>query len=223
MKIGNISDITVFSFYVTKNLATGEGGMITTNYKKWAEEMMMLRLHGLSHDAYKRYSVKIFRHYQAMVPGFKYNMMDIQAALGIHQLARIDKNAKLRKKYWQMYQEEFTKIKELITPAPEEVNTYHARHLYAILIRPELLQITRNEFINRLLALNIGTGVHFSPLHLHPYYQKTYHFRQGDFPKAEFIGERTISLPLGANLAMSDVQYIIKAVKYIIKTTSKGE
>lgn len=223
MKIGNIGDITVFSFYVTKNLATGEGGMITTNNQKLADDMRILRLHGLSHDAYKRYSVKVFRHYQALVPGFKYNMTDIQASLGLHQLGRIEKNARLRKLYWQMYQSAFKDMPELITPTPEEPDTYHARHLYAILVKPEMLKITRDQFINQLLKLNIGSGVHFYPVHLHPYYQQTFGFKKGDYPHAEFVGDRTISLPLGANLTVNDVKYITEAVKGIVAKYRKTE
>lgn len=221
-KIGCIGDLTVFSFYVTKNLATGEGGMVTTNNKDWANRIKILSLHGLSRDAYKRYSVKIFRHYQTLLPGFKYNMMDIQASLGIHQLARIGKNAVIRKKYWEMYQTAFDRLPELIAPALEEPETYHARHLYAILLRPERLRITRDEFINQLLKFNIGSGVHFYPLHFHPYYRQTFGYKKGDFPKAEFIGERTVSLPLGANLKKEDVEYIIAVVKEIIKRERKS-
>lgn len=220
-KIGKIGDLTVFSFYATKNLSTGEGGMVTTNKKKWANLVKILSLHGLSRDAYKRYSTKIFRHYKALVPGFKYNMMDIQASLGIHQLARINKNAKLRKKYWQMYDKGFKDLLELIIPKPEEENTYHARHLYAILVRPEKLKINRDQFINKLLERNIGSGVHFYPVHLHPYYRKTFGYKKGAFPNAEFVGERTVSLPLDANLKKEDVTYIIDSVKDIIKLYRK--
>lgn len=220
-KIGTIGDITAFSFYVTKNLATGEGGMVTTNNKKLASLIKIMSLHGLSRDAYKRYSVNIFRHYKAIIPGFKYNMMDIQAALGLHQLGRITENAKLRKKYWQMYDDAFKSVPELITPAPEEKDIYHARHLYAILVRLEMLKINRDQFINKLLEHNIGSGVHFYPVHLHPYYRKTFGFKRSDFPNAEFVGERTISLPLGANLTENDVAYIIDKVKYIVENSRK--
>lgn len=216
MKVGNISDITAFSFYVTKNIATGEGGMVTTNNSRWAKQIKVMSLHGLSRDAYKRYSVKVFRHYKAIAPGYKYNMMDIQAAIGLHQLARINENAKIRKKYWQMYDKVFKNMPELITPKTEEKNTYHARHLYAILVRPEKLKVNRDQFINNLIKLNIGSGVHFYPVHLHPYYRKTFGFKKGDFPQAEFVGERTVSLPLGANLTRKDIMDVIGAVKWLV-------
>ncbi len=220
-KIGSIGDITVFSFYVTKNIATGEGGMVTTNNKKYIDLMKILSLHGLSRDAYKRYSVKTYKHYECLMPGFKYNMMDIQAAIGIHQLRRVEKNAAVRKKYWDMYNNAFLKTPELILPKPEEPNTRHARHLYAILIKPELLKISRDKFIDTLIKENIGSGVHFNPIHLYEYYRKTYGWKKGDFPHAEFIGARTISLPLSAAMTERDIKDVIAAVKLIIKKFRK--
>lgn len=216
-KVGNIGDITVFSFYATKNLATGEGGMVTTNNSKWARMIKIMSLHGLSRDAYKRYSTKVFRHYKAIVPGYKYNMMDIQASIGIHQLTRLEKNAVIRRKYWQMYNNGFAGVNELILPKAEEENTVHARHLYAVLVRPERLKITRFQFTKELIDLNIGCGVHFFPVHLHPYYRKAYGYKRGDYPNSEFTGDRIISLPLGANLKKTDVKYIIDGVKSVIK------
>jgi dTDP-4-amino-4,6-dideoxygalactose transaminase len=215
-KIGNIADITVFSFYVTKNLTTAEGGMVTTNNDSWAKKIKIMSLHGLSRDAYKRYNIKVFKHYQTVTPGYKYNLTDIQASIGIHQLKKIEKNVLIRKKYWQIYDQAFKKIEEIITPLPDEPHIFHARHLYAILIRPEKLKINRDQFISQLIEYNIGSGIHFDPVHLHPYYQKTYHYQKGDFPNAEFIGDRTISLPLAANLAEDDINDVIKTVKYLI-------
>jgi len=218
---GVLGDISIFSFYVTKNLATGEGGMVSTNDESWAKKIKILSLHGLSRDAYKRYSTKVFRHYKTTCPGYKYNMTDIQAAIGIHQLARIEDNARLRKKYWEMYNEAFKSCQELILPKEEEEGTYHARHLYAILIRPEKLKVKRDQFIDNLLKLNIGSGIHFYPIHLHPFYQKTFKFKRGDFPNAEFVGDRTLSLPLGANLGEEDINDVIGAVKEIIRRYKK--
>lgn len=220
-KIGNIGDITVFSFYVTKNLATGEGGMITTNRKSWHSKMKMLSLHGLSRDAYKRYSVKHYKTYECLYPGFKYNMMDLVASLGLHQLNRIKKNAKKRKEIWTQYQKGLSKIPDIILPAPEEKNTYHARHLFAILIPIEKLTINRNKFVDLLIKENIGSGVHFVPIHLQPYYKNTFNFKRGMFPHAEFIGDRIVSLPIGANLTKKDIQDVILAVKKILSEHRK--
>lgn len=219
-KIGRIGDITVFSFYVTKNLATGEGGMITSNNKKWIDKMRVLSLHGLSTDAFKRYSVKYFRRYECLIPGYKYNMTDIQASLGLAQLNRIESNAKIRKKYWEMYTNAFKEIPEIRIPPAGKKNMYHARHLYAILVNPEKLKISRDKFIDKLIKYNIGSGVHFNPIHLHKYYMNTFGYKKGDFPNAEYIGERIISLPLGANLTTKDVQDVIKTVKKIMRLYS---
>lgn len=220
-KVGNIGDLAVFSFYATKNLATGEGGMVVTNNPLWAKKIKIMSLHGLSRDAYKRYSVKIFRHYKAVEAGFKYNMMDIQASIGLHQLARIDENAKIRRKYWEDYNKAFKEIPELILPKPEEVNTYHARHLYAILLNTDKLRIGRDQLINKLIKANIGSGVHFFPVHFHPFYKKQYGFKKGDFPNAEFVGERILSLPLGANLKEQDITDVIETVKWIVDKNKK--
>jgi dTDP-4-amino-4,6-dideoxygalactose transaminase len=220
-KVGSIGNISVFSFYVTKNIATGEGGMITTDDKKRIEKMRILSLHGLSLDAYKRYSVREYHHYECIVPGFKYNMTDIAAAIGIHQLKRVEANAKIRQVYWDMYNTAFKDTPELITPAKEETDTRHAKHLYAILIRPEKLKITRNQFVDALIKENIGSGVHFNPIHLYDYYRKTFGFKKGDYPNAEFVGLRTISLPLSAATSARDIKDVIAAVKKIINYYKK--
>lgn len=215
-KIGTIGDMTVFSFYVTKNVATGEGGMITTRRKDWDRRLRILRLHGLSQDAYKRYSVKHFSLYEAVEPGFKYNLTDIASSLGIHQLARVEKNLKRRKEIWNMYTKAFSKNPYLILPAPIEKGTRHAMHLCAILIDIDKLKVKRNEFVDSLIKEGIGSGVHFSPVHLHDYYRKTYGYKKGDFPNAEYVGERTLSLPLGANLTDKDVKDVIRAVLKLV-------
>lgn len=215
-KIGSIGDITVFSFYVTKNIATGEGGMVTTNNKKHGESMRIMSLHGLSQDAYKRYSVRYYRHYEAVTPGYKYNLTDIASSLGLHQLARVEKNWFVRKKHWDSYMKAFRVIPELILPAPEFSGTKHARHLFAILLRLETLRIPRDDFIDQLIKMNIGSSVHFNPVHLHEYYRHTFGYRKGMFPHAEFIGERTVSLPLGANLTQKDIRDVISAVSWLV-------
>lgn len=215
-KIGNISDFTAFSFYATKNITTGEGGMLTTNKKKWAEEARIKSLHGISRDAWKRYSASSFLPYQTIYPGYKYNMMDLVASLGIHQIKSIEKNLKIREKYWQFYDQHLKDIKEITLPSPAEPNTRHARHLYAILLHLEKLKINRQQFIEAMKAENIGVGIHFTPLHLHSFYRKRFGYQQGDFPNAEFVGERTVSLPLSPAMSKKDLLDVIKAVKKII-------
>lgn len=220
-KVGSIGDMTVFSFYVTKNIATGEGGMVTTNNDKWAKSLQMYRLHGLSHDAWKRYAVKHFSLYEAIVPGYKYNLTDIASSIGIHQLRRVEKNLIKRKNIWDKYNKSFKNENLLTLPSPIEHNTRHAMHLYSILLNLEKIKIKRDEFVDRLIKENIGSGVHFSPIHLQPLYKEMFGYKKGDFPNAEFVGERILSLPLGANLLDRDVNDIINAVKKVLKGSIK--
>lgn len=214
-KIGSIGDITAFSFYVTKNLVTGEGGMVTTNNQDYFDLMKVYSLHGMSKDAWKRYSDEGFKHYLIQVPGYKYNMMDLQASLGIHQLAKFPNGQVRRKQIWDKYNSAFKDL-PIITPLPPEPNTTHALHLYTILINTTKVKATRDEIQSALHAENIGLGIHFIALHLHPFYQNKYGFKKGDFPNAEFISDRTISLPLSAKLSDLDVEDVIRAVTKVV-------
>ena len=214
-KIGNIGDMTCFSFYVTKNIVTGEGGMVTTNREVWTDKIKMYGLHGLSKDAWQRYSDEGFIHYQVLFPGFKYNMMDIQASLGIHQMKRIDKYLKKREEIWEMYNSAFSDL-PVCCPPQHEHNTVHARHLYTLLIDIDKIKKTRDAVQQELHELNIGTGIHFISLHLHDYYRKTYDFKPDDFPNAKFISDRTISLPLSAKLTDEDVGDVVEAVRKVV-------
>lgn len=214
-KIGSIGDFTCFSFYATKNLSTGEGGMVSTKKKKWADLIEMYALHGMSKGAWKRYSDKGYSHYLIKVPGYKYNMMDLQAAIGIHQFNKFEKMQKRREEIWKQYNKAFSDL-PLILPAKIEKDIDHAYHLYTILIKPEKLKINRDFFLKALHMENIGVGVHFISLHLHPYYKNMYKFKKNDFPNAAFISDRTISLPFSAKLTDKDVEDVINAVKKII-------
>lgn len=217
-KIGAISDMTAFSFYVTKNIATAEGGMLTTNNKKWADIVRVRRLHGISADAWKRYSAEGYHPYEAVYPGYKYNLTDLAASLGLPQLRRAEANLKIRQKYWQIYNDAFSKLDGVITPAPLEANTVHAMHLYAINLELEKLKINRNQFIDALTRENIGCGVHFTALHTHKYYRETFNFKPRDFPNAFWIGERTVSLPFYPHMSKKDLFDVIEAVTKIIKS-----
>lgn len=215
-RIGTIGDLTCFSFYVTKNVVTGEGGMVTTNDAAWAAKIKMLALHGMSQDAWKRFSDEGYRHYEVTVPGFKYNMTDIQAALGIHQLPRVAENAKRRRDIWALYDNAFRDL-PVIRPAPVQEHTVHARHLYTLLVGTDELGKTRDQVMNELIRLNIGTGVHYTALHLHPYYRLTFGHKRGDFPNAEFIGDRTLSLPFSGKLTDEDVSDVVNAVRTVCR------
>jgi dTDP-4-amino-4,6-dideoxygalactose transaminase len=215
-KIGTIGDITVFSFYVTKNIVTGEGGMVCTNSRKLDEMMRIKSLHGLTRTAWKRFSESGFKSYDLLCAGYKYNMMDIQAALGLPQLARIEETLKVRERQWKRYNEAFGKSEFLAAPV-EQKNIRHARHLYTLLLDIDRLGIGRDRFIAALQAENIGSGIHYIALHLHSFYRKKFGFKRGDFPNAEYISDRTFSLPLSPKLTDADVEDVIAAVEKTLK------
>jgi dTDP-4-amino-4,6-dideoxygalactose transaminase len=216
-KAGTFGDIGCFSFYVTKNIVTGEGGMAITDNEEYANRIKILGLHGMSKDAWKRFSDSGYKHYQVMYAGFKYNMMDIQAAIGIHQLPRIDNYWHFRQKIWNRYNEAFENL-DVFTPAPIETNTRHAYHLYSLLLDVDRLKISRDEFLDEMTKRNIGVGVHYIALHLHPYYQQSFGYKRGDFPNAEWISDRTVSLPLSAKLSVKDVGDVIDTTVEILET-----
>lgn len=215
-KTGTFGDLGCFSFYVTKNIVTGEGGMVVTNNEEFADKIKMYGLHGMSRDAWKRFSDEGFKHYQVIFPGFKYNMMDIQAAIGIEQLKRADKYYKRRQKIWAEYNKRLAKL-PLILPVPFEPNTRHALHLYTVLLDIDKTNITRDQLLDALIKEKIGTGVHYTALHLHPYYQKTYGYKRGDFPEAEFVSDRTLSLPISAKLDDRDLNDVVEALEKTLR------
>jgi len=215
-KTGTFGELGCFSFYVTKNIVTGEGGMVITDKEEYADKIKVLGLHGMSKDAWKRFSDEGYKNYQVIYAGFKYNMMDLQAAIGIHQLPRVDKYWKRRREIWNKYNEAFRDL-PVFTPAPIEADTRHAYHLYTLLLDTDSLKITRDRFLDGMTKQNIGVGVHYIALHLHPYYQKSFGYKKGDFPNSEWISKRTVSLPLSAKLTDEDVGDVIKAVNRILK------
>ncbi|MEO0093833.1 MAG: DegT/DnrJ/EryC1/StrS aminotransferase family protein [candidate division WOR-3 bacterium] len=215
-KIGTISPVTVFSFYPTKNMTTGEGGMVCTEDDELAEKIRILSLHGISKDAWKRYRKEGSWYYQILYPGFKYNMTDIQAAIGLCQLKKLDSFLAQRKHYAQIYTDAFRFVSEIILP-PVASHSTHSWHLYVILLKLESLRINRDQFIQALNYENIGASVHFIPIHLHPYYQKAFGYRIGDFPNAEWLYQRIVSLPLYPKMTRKDINDTITAVIKIIR------
>lgn len=209
--VGAIGDVTCFSFYATKTLTTGEGGMATTADPDLAEKIRTLSLHGISRDAWKRYTAEGTWYYEILMPGYKYNMPDIQAALGLAQLARCDAFWARRGEIAAAYSRAFQACDALEAPAVEADRT-HAWHLYILRLRPGALVIDRRQFIEELRARRIGTSVHFIPLHLHPYYRETYGYVPGDFPRAEDTYRRCLSLPIYPSMTDRDVQDVIAAV-----------
>lgn len=210
--VGVIGDAACFSFYVTKNVTTCEGGMITTPHRDWNDRIEVLALHGQSRGAWKRYSDDGFKRYEIVAPGFKYNMTDLQAALGWHQLARVEESLRRREEIWRRYDEAFRGL-PVLAPPPEPPDRRHARHLYTLMVDIETLGVSRDEFQDALHRENIGSGIHYVSIHLQDYYQRTFRFKPGDFPNASRISERTLSLPLSPKLTDQDVADVIAAMR----------
>lgn len=219
-KAGMIGDFGVFSFYATKNVATGEGGMVISCDEKKIERIKMLALHGLSRDAWKRFSDSGYKHYYVHEAGFKYNMMDLQAVLGIHQLRRVEKNAIRRLEIWNKYMQAFSDL-PVGLPAPFEPCTRHALHLFTIIVNPKQAGIDRDTFLEQMTANKIGVGVHYLSIPEHPYYQKRFGWSPEDYPVAKQFGRKTASLPLSAKLTDEDVNDVIHAVTKIVTPLKK--
>ncbi|MEO0886787.1 MAG: DegT/DnrJ/EryC1/StrS family aminotransferase, partial [Cyanobacteria bacterium J06648_10] len=214
-KAGTFGDFGCFSFYVTKNITTGEGGMILARSQEDAAQIKILALHGMSKDAWKRFSDNGYKHYQVVDCGFKYNMMDLQGAIGIHQLQRVEPYWQRRQEIWHRYNEAFAEL-PIDLPAPPEPETRHAYHLYTILIDTAKAGIKRDAFLEAMTAQNIGVGVHYLSIPEHPYYQQTFGWKPENYPQAMRIGRQTVSLPLSAKLTDDDVDDVIRAVKSIL-------
>jgi dTDP-4-amino-4,6-dideoxygalactose transaminase len=214
-RLGALSDATCFSFYPTKNMTTGEGGALTTNDDALAERVRVLMLHGMSRDAWKRFTSAGSWFYEVVEPGYKYNLTDPAAGMGIHQLRRLDGFTSTRETYARRLDEVLAGQDALLTPVVKG-DIRHARHLYPLLIRPEELTVDRAEFIEALKAENIGAAVHFIPVHLHPYYRDKLGFRAGMFPNAEWVYEREISLPLYPKMTPADLEDVAAAVLKVV-------
>lgn len=213
--IGSIGDCTCFSFYATKNITTGEGGMITTDDPDWADRIRRMSLHGLSRDAWKRYTNQGSWYYEIVAPGFKYNLTDMAAALGLSQLQKADRFWKARERYAALYAEGFRDLPE-IEPLGIHADVQHAWHLYVIQLDLDRVALTREAFIERLQQRQIGCSVHFIPLHLHPYYRDAWGYRAEEFPVAGRAFHRMVSLPLYSKMSDRDIQRTIDAVREIV-------
>ena len=214
-RVGGIADMTAFSFYATKNITSGEGGALTTNNIEWAERIAIMALHGISRDAWKRYGSEGYKHWDIIYPGYKYNMFDLQGALVLSQLAKIDRFWKRRVTLKAILDAGLSDIAEIDRPG-ERPGIKHAYHLYPIIVRTEALSADRDTIMNAIQAENVGIGVHFRAVHLHPYYQETFGFRRGDFPNAEYYSDRTISLPLYPRMSDADADDVVAAVRKVI-------
>ena len=221
-RIGNAADLTAFSFHAVKNITTGEGGMVTTNRADWAERIRVMALHGMSRDAWARYAGRGAAQYEVIEAGFKYNMMDLQAAIGLGQLARVDHLLARRRVIWQRYDQELADL-PITRPAsvarrdPDEPTPTHAHHLYTILVDHGLCGWTRDDLAAALRERGIATSVHFKALHLHRYYAERYGLRRGMFPNAEYVSDRTLSLPLSAGTDDADVDRVITVLRELVR------
>lgn len=214
-KTGTFGDFGCFSFYVTKNVATGEGGMVIARDAGDIARIKMLSLHGMSQDAWHRFGDSGYKHYQVVECGFKYNMMDLQAAIGIHQLARVERSWQRRRDIWTQYQSAFADL-PVTCPAPTEAETRHAYHLYTVLIDDQRCDLSRDAFLSAMTARGIGVGVHYLAIPEHPYYRQRLDLRTEDYPVAVRIGRQTVSLPLSAKLSNHDVERIISTVRELL-------
>jgi dTDP-4-amino-4,6-dideoxygalactose transaminase len=209
--IGTVGDITCFSFYATKTITTGEGGMATTQNQEWNQRMRMMSLHGISHDAWNRYTKEGSWYYEVVSAGFKYNLTDIAAAIGVEQLKKCNDFWKARQRIATIYEKAFAEVEAIQVPVCRK-DVLHAWHLFVIQLNLERLKINRNEFIEALRENGIGTSVHFIPLHLHPYYRDKFGYKPADFPSASAVFERIISLPIYPGMTEADVERVIGAV-----------
>jgi len=212
---GTMGDIGCFSFYSNKNITTGEGGMVISNNEKLISKIKTLALHGLSADAWNRFSDEGYKHYFVQEAGFKYNMMDLQAAFGIHQLKRIEDYWERRKKTWDFYNSELKGL-PITLPVEDDPNIKNAYHLFTIRIDQPVCGLTRDEFLNKMHRMNIGCGVHYQAIPSHPYYQKAFGFKESDFPAAVKYGRETVSIPISPKLTEQDTRDVVDAIKEIL-------
>lgn len=209
--VGTFGDFGCFSFYATKNITTGEGGMILGRKITNIDRARVLALHGMSKDAWHRFGDSGYKHYQVVECGFKYNMMDIQAAIGIHQLARVEESWRRRREIWRMYDDALADLPLLLPEAAEE-GTRHAHHLYTVRLRSDA-PVTRDALLDRLNQVGVGTGVHYLSVAEHPYYQDRFGWQPERWPESMRIGRTTLSLPLSPKLHDADVERVVLALR----------
>jgi dTDP-4-amino-4,6-dideoxygalactose transaminase len=219
-KAGTMGDCAAFSFYVTKNVMTGEGGMVTTGDEEIASWIKVAGLHGMSKDAWKRYSDEGYRHYEVSYPGFKYNLTDLQAAMGLPQLARVEENWTRRAELWQRYLDAFADA-PIFPPGPVAAGDRHAYHLFTLVLDTDRLKWDRDRVLAALQAESIGTGVHYRGVHLHPYYRDTFGHRPEAFPHAEFLSQRTLSIPFSTRLTDEDARDVTDGVWKVLRAAAR--
>jgi perosamine synthetase len=218
--VGAEATVSCYSFYANKAITTGEGGMACTQNDSYAERMRIMSLHGISRDAWKRFSAEGSWYYEIVAPGFKYNLTDIAAAIGLHQVRKADRLHRQRAKWAAYYAEHLAEVEELVLPR-QETNRIHSWHLYAVRLKLDKLKIDRAQCITELKRRGIGTSVHWMPLHMHPYYRETYGCRAADLPNAAALYPELITLPLYPDLTEAEAEYVCDTVKEVIAQNLK--
>jgi dTDP-4-amino-4,6-dideoxygalactose transaminase len=213
--VGSTADISCYSFYANKCITTGEGGMACTQRDDYAERMRIMSLHGISKDAWKRFTAEGSWYYEIVAPGFKYNLTDIAASIGIHQLRKADAMHRKRAKGAELYSQLLGDVEELVLPR-QQSNRVHSWHLFVVRLKLDRLKIDRAQFITELQGRGVGTSVHWMPLHMHPYYRETYGYAPQDLPTAASLYPELISLPLYPDMSEQDVGYVCDSVKQIL-------
>ncbi len=222
LPVGASADITCFSFYANKCITTGEGGMACTQNDDYAERMRIMSLHGISKDAWKRFTAEGSWYYEIVAPGFKYNLTDIAAAIGIHQLRRADEMHRKRAQWATLYSERLAEVEELILPT-QHPDRIHSWHLYVIRLQLDRLKLNRAEVIDALKQAGITTSVHWMPLHQHPYYREKYGYKTEDFPVAARLYPELITLPIFPDMTEAEVTYVCDALKGIVRGNLKSK
>lgn len=217
----NTAAVTCYSFYANKTITTGEGGMAVTNNEIIAERIRLMSLHGLSRDAWKRFTEGGDWDYRIITPGYKYNLTDIAAAIGIHQLARAEKLRRRREQIAESYLREFAELKEIDLP-PTDRDRVHSWHLFPIRLKLEDLSIDRNDFIEKLKRSGIECSVHWRPLHMHPLYGKRYEWREKHLPNATKMWSQLVSLPIFPSMTASEIDQVVKVVRNLCQAYSKN-
>jgi perosamine synthetase len=214
--VGTFADISCFSFYANKCITTGEGGMACTNNDDYADRMRIMSLHGISRDAWKRFTAEGSWYYEIIAPGYKYNLTDIAAAIGLQQLRKANHLHQRRTELAQQYTDSLKELEELVLPQVQP-GRIHSWHLYVVRLKLDRLQIDRAEFITELQRRGVGASVHWMPLHMHPYYRETYGYVPGDYPTAQSLYPEIVTLPLYPEMAEGDISYVCDSIKEIVR------
>lgn len=214
--VSRLEDVSAYSFYATKNLTTGEGGMLTTDDEAVAEKARLLSLHGMSRDAWKRYSSEGYSHWDIVAPGYKYNLGDLASSLGLVQLRKLGSFRAERQRQTERYDAALADLSHLARPLARRPYVESAFHLYVLVLETDRLKAGRDQILNEIQAEKVGVGVHFRSVHLHPYYQETFGFRRGMLPRTEEAGDRVVSIPLYPGLSQPDQEYVIEVVRRVL-------